>query len=132
MNDPADATGNTGGTAWHPVVPLFVTIVVLAVLDAVLPDAIVNGNAYLFGGGFLVLFLIFQCFLADARAFGVRPTAAMKVAVLVLPPIALLYFRARHGGARAAMRCFAAMVGILALYTAVLLVTNDLVYNLAG
>ena len=96
------------------------TCAVMMVMDARLPAAVVTRGEYVVGTGLVLIGALVWWFSADARSLNVRPAWGLRLAVLVLPPLAVPYYRFRYAGFRNGLRFTALVVALfIALIAAV-------------
>ena len=86
-----------------------------AFLDPYLKPAIANSLGYLLVSGLICLVLILAWFTMDARSRNISPSIGLKVSMLVLPPVAAVYYRFKQTGWKRGL----AFTGFLFVATAI-------------
>jgi hypothetical protein len=81
-------------------------------LGVILPADVVKTPMLIYTTGFIILFAIFAWFLEDAAELGFKPSAGLKLGVILTPFIAVPYYRFKHTGFKKGLLFIARIVGI--------------------
>lgn len=92
---------------------VWVLMFLSALLDEMLPAAIVNSPEYFLSAMVIMVFSIYAWFLADAEEIGFKPSFGLKIGVIAIAVIAIPYYRFKHTGFKKGMLFIVKIIGIL-------------------